>query len=269
MSTTLLITYGMTYLGVGSVVGILAGLLGIGGGVIIVPLLTASFGILGISSDNLHHLALGTSLATIMFTSIASFRAHHARGGVAWRVVRLIAPGIIVGTLGGSWVAAMISTLMLKRFFVVFLFYVAFQLFLDIKPKPHAELPGVIGCSLVGGGIGLVSSLVGIGGGTMSVPFLLWCNIDIYRAVGTSAAIGFPIALAGTVGYVLTGLGTPGLPPLSVGFVYLPALFGIAVASSVTAPLGVRLARRLPVGVLKKCFALFVLVMALKMGGVW
>lgn len=269
MTTPQILTYAVTYLSVGGIVGVLAGLLGIGGGVIIVPLLTASFGILGISSDNLHHLALGTSLATIMFTSIASFRAHHARGGVAWGVVRMIAPGIVFGTLLGSWVASLLSTLLLKRFFVLFLFYVAFQLFRDVKPKPHRELPGWGGCSLVGGGIGLISSLVGIGGGTMSVPFLLWCNVDIYRAIGTSAAIGFPIALAGTVGYVLAGLKTAGLPPLSVGFVYLPALIGIAVASSLTAPLGVRLARRLPVASLKKGFAVFVLIMALKMGGVW
>lgn len=257
--------YAASYLAVGGVVGILAGLLGIGGGIIIVPLLSVSFAVLGLSSDNLHHLALGTSLATIMFTSIASFRAHHDKGGVAWPLVTRIAPGIVIGTLGGSWVAAQLSTRFLKIFFVIFLYYVALQLFLNVKPKGHRELPGWFGCSGVGMVIGGISSLVGIGGGTMSVPFLLWCNIDMYRAVGTSAAIGFPIALAGAAGYLLNGLGVAGLPQYSLGFIYLPALAGIALASSLTAPLGVKLARRLPIPVLKRVFACFVLLMATKM----
>jgi uncharacterized membrane protein YfcA len=243
----------------------MAGLLGIGGGIVIVPLLSVSFGVLGLSSDNLHHLALGTSLATIMFTSVASFRAHHAKGGVAWPVVRRVTAGIIVGTLAGSWVAAQLSTRFLKGFFVVFLYYVAVQLFLNFKPKAHRDLPGWFGCTLMGLVIGGISSLVGIGGGTMSVPFLLWCNVDMYVAIGTSAAIGFPIALAGAVGYLLNGVGVAGLPPYSLGFIYLPALVGIALASSLTAPYGVRLAHRLPVGTLKKSFAVFIVLMATKM----
>lgn len=260
-----LVIYAGLYLGVGALVGLLAGLLGIGGGIVIVPLLSMTFGVLGLSSDNLHHLALGTSLATIMFTSIASFRAHHAKGGVAWPVVRQVAPGIIIGTLAGSWLAAQLSTRFLKGFFVVFLYYVAVQLLLNMKPKAHRELPGWIGCSIVGLVIGVVSSLVGIGGGTMSVPFLLWCNVDIYLAIGTSAAIGFPIALAGALGYLLNGLWVGGLPPYSLGFIYLPALVGIAAASSITAPYGVQLAHRLPVTMLKKVFAFFILLVATKM----
>jgi len=257
--------YAGLYLGVGALVGVMAGLLGIGGGIVIVPLLSVSFGVLGLSSDNLHHLALGTSLATIMFTSVASFRAHHAKGGVAWPVVRRVTAGIIVGTLAGSWVAAQLSTRFLKGFFVVFLYYVAVQLFLNFKPKAHRDLPGWFGCTLMGLVIGGISSLVGIGGGTMSVPFLLWCNVDMYVAIGTSAAIGFPIALAGAVGYLLNGVGVAGLPPYSLGFIYLPALVGIALASSLTAPYGVRLAHRLPVGTLKKSFAVFIVLMATKM----
>jgi uncharacterized protein len=260
-----LVLYAMLYLGVGALVGVMAGLLGIGGGIIIVPLLSASFAVLGLTSDNLHHLALGTSLATIMFTSIASFRAHHAKGGVAWPVVRRVAPGIVVGTLGGSWVAAQLSTAFLKGFFVVFLYYVAVQLFLNFKPKAHRDLPGWFGCTIVGLVIGGISSLVGIGGGTMSVPFLLWCNVDMYIAIGTSAAIGFPIALAGTVGYLLNGLQAEGLPPYSLGFIYLPALVGIALASSLTAAYGVKLAHRLPVATLKKFFALFIVLVATRM----
>ena len=139
------------------------------------------------------------------------------------------------------------------------------QLLLNFKPQAHRELPGWFGCSVFGLIIGGVSSLVGIGGGSMSVPFLLWCNVDMYIAIGTSAAIGFPIALAGATGYLLNGLGASGLPPYSLGFIYLPALAGIAIASSLTAAHGVKLAHRLPVPVLKKSFALFIVLVATKM----
>jgi uncharacterized membrane protein YfcA len=179
--------------------------------------------------------------------------------------VRQVTPGIIIGTLAGSWLAAQLSTRFLKGFFVIFLYYVAIQLLMNMKPKPHRELPGWFGCSIVGLVIGGISSLVGIGGGTMSVPFLLWCNVDMYLAIGTSAAIGFPIALAGAVGYLANGLWVSGLPQYSLGFIYLPALVGIAAASSIAAPYGVRLAHRLPVPTLKKAFSIFILLVATKM----
>ena len=252
------------YIALGAFAGVLAGLLGVGGGLVIVPVLTFIFTAQHLPEGHILHLALGTSLASIMFTSISSLRAHHRRGAVDWIAVRRISFGIMVGTFGGSWVAAQLSTRFLKGFFVVFLYFVATQMLLNIKPKPHRQLPGRTAMFGVGGLIGGVSSLVGIGGGSMSVPFLIWCNIAIHRAIGTSAAIGFPIALAGAVGYVVNGLSEP-LPPYSLGFVYLPALIGIAAASIVTAPLGAKLAHSLPIDKLKKIFALLLVVMGTKM----
>ncbi|MEI6827978.1 MAG: sulfite exporter TauE/SafE family protein [Desulfuromonadales bacterium] len=254
----------LMYVSLGAFAGILAGLLGVGGGLIIVPVLTFIFTAQHLPDAHILHLALGTSLASIMFTSVSSLRAHHQRGAVDWMVVRRISLGIMVGTFGGSWVAAQLSTRFLKAFFVIFLYYVATQMLLNIKPKPHRQLPGLTALFGVGGVIGGVSSLVGIGGGSLSVPFLTWCNVAIHRAIGTSAAIGFPIAVAGAAGYVVNGLSAQ-LPPYSFGFVYLPALAGIATASIVTAPVGAKLAHSLPVDRLKKIFALLLIVMGTKM----
>jgi uncharacterized membrane protein YfcA len=256
------------YAALGLVAGVLAGLLGVGGGIVIVPMLSIAFDLQGLPSQYIQHMALGTSLGTIMFTSISSFRAHHKHGAVNWSVVRRITLGIIVGTLAGSWVAAQLSTRFLKGFFAVFLFYVATQMILNIKPKGGRQLPGRVGMSAVGGGIGVVSSLVGIGGGTLSVPFMVWCNMTMHNAVGTSAAIGFPIAVAGAAGYLINGLKVAAdLPPMSLGFLYLPALIGIAVTSILTAPLGARIAHKLPVAQLKRVFAILLYVMGARM--VW
>jgi uncharacterized membrane protein YfcA len=252
------------YIALGAFAGVLAGLLGVGGGLVIVPVLTFIFTAQHLPDAHILHLALGTSLASIMFTSVSSLRAHHLRGAVDWQVIRRISLGIMVGTFGGSWVAAQLSTRFLKGFFVIFLYYVATQMLLNIKPKLHRQLPGLTAMFGVGGVIGGVSSLVGIGGGSLSVPFLTLCNVAIHRAIGTSAAIGFPIALAGAVGYVVNGLSAP-LPPYSLGFVYLPALIGIAAASVATAPLGAKLAHSLPIDKLKKIFALLLIVMGTKM----
>jgi uncharacterized protein len=254
----------LLYLGLGAFAGVLAGLLGVGGGLVIVPILTFIFTAQGLPSEHILHLALGTSLASIMFTSVSSLRAHHARGAVDWFVVRSISPGILTGTFLGSWVAAQLSTRFLKGFFVLFLYYVALQMLLNIRPKPHRQLPGSAAMFGVGGVIGGVSSLVGIGGGSMSVPFLIWCNTAMHTAIGTSAAIGFPIALAGAAGYLVNGLPV-NLPPYTIGYIYLPALIGVAAASIVTAPLGARLAHSLPIDKLKKIFALLLIVMGTKM----
>lgn len=255
----------LTYLGIGAFAGVLAGLLGVGGGLVIVPLLVMSFTRQGMPAASLMHVALGTSMASIVFTSIASLRAHDRRGAVDWRIVRRITPGILAGTFFGTWVAARLSTAFLKWFFVAFLYFVAVQMLLDRKPRPSREVPCAAGTSAVGAAIGLVSSLVGIGGGTMSVPFMTWCNVPVHRAIGTSAAIGLPIALAGAAGYVVNGLGAPQLPPHTIGFVSLPALGGIVAASVATAPLGARLSHSLPVPRLKRVFALLLFVMATRL----
>lgn len=255
----------LTYALVGAVAGVLAGLFGIGGGLVIVPMLVFCLGRQGVSEALIMHIALGTSMASIVFTSVSSFMAHHRRGAVRWDVVRKVAPGILVGTYLGTCVASRLSSGPLKVIFVVFLYYVASQLLLNKKPKPSRGLPGNLGMFGVGNAIGAVSSFVGIGGGTLSVPFMLWCNIAAHTAIGTSAAIGFPIAIAGTVGYVVNGMAASGLPAWSVGYLYLPALLGIVCVSVITAPLGVRLAHRLPVDRLKRVFALLLFVVGTRM----
>lgn len=255
----------IAYLGLGLFAGFVAGLLGVGGGLIIVPVLAFIFAAHQFPESYILHLALGTSLASIVFTSISSFRAHHAHGAVIWKIWREVTPGIVTGTLLGSVLAAHLSTHFLKVFFVIFLFYVGTQMILDIKPKAARELPGLPGMFTAGNVIGAVSSLVGIGGGTLSVPFMTWCNVKLHQAIGTSSAIGFPIAVAGAVGYIANGSAVPGLPPYSVGFVYLPALAAIAVASVLTAPVGARVAHRLPVKKLKKIFAVLLYTLGVRM----
>jgi uncharacterized membrane protein YfcA len=254
-----------TYIGLGIFAGLLAGLLGVGGGIVIVPMLTFTFTVQHLPPEHVQHLALGTSLATIMFTSVSSLRAHHARNGVNWSVVRRITPGILLGTFSGTWLAAALSGRSLKVFFAVFSLFVAWQMLSDARPKASRQLPGWVGLFVTGTVIGIISSLVGIGGGSMSVPFLIWCNVPALGAIGTSAAIGFPIALAGAAGYLLNGMGAAGLPGQSIGYIYLPALIGIATASYLTAPLGAKLAHNLPVSRLKKGFALLLIATAVKM----
>ena len=253
------------FLCLGTVAGILAGLLGVGGGLVIVPMITYTFSFQGIVGEHTHHLALGTSLATIMFTSVSSFMAHHRNNAVIWPIFRNIVLGILLGTFFGSKLAAHLPTLWLKGFFVLFLLYAATQMLLNIKPKASREIPGFVGNSVAGGIIGVVSSLVGIGGGTLSVPYMTWCNVPMHKAIGTSAAIGFPIAVAGALGYVVNNLHTAGLPAWSLGGVYLPALLFIVCGSVLTAPFGARLAHALPVDKLKRIFAVFLYVVATRM----
>ena len=260
-----MITVLLMYGALGAFVGVLAGLLGVGGGLVIVPILVIAFEFQNIPSEITMHLALGSSLASIIFTSISSFMAHHKRGAVDWQTVRRIVIGVMTGTFIGSCFVALLPTNILKGSFVIFLFFVAYQFLTNKKPKPSRELPGVWGMFFAGNVIGAISSLVGIGGGSVSVPFMIWCNVAVHRAIGTSAAIGLPIAIAGAAGFVYNGWENALLPQYAVGFVYLPALVGIAAVSVLTAPLGVKLAHSLPVGKLKKIFALLLIVVGVKM----
>lgn len=255
----------MMYVAVGAVAGVLAGLLGVGGGLVIVPMLLACLVHQGIPEEIIMHLALGTSMASIMFTAVSSFWYHHKRGAVNWIVVKRIVIGIFVGTFLGACLAAQLATVYLKVFFVVFLYFVAYQMLTGKRPAASRRLPGRLGMFGMGNMIGIVSSLVGIGGGTLSVPFMVWCNIPLHKAIGTSAAIGFPIAIAGTVGYIYNGLSAVDLPAHALGYVYLPALAGIVFASVLTAPLGGRLAHSLPVNKLKLAFAMLLLVVGTRM----
>ncbi len=257
----------LLYLALGLVAGFIAGLLGVGGGLVLVPALSWVYAHQGFPADYNIHLSLGTSLGTILFTSVSSLRAHHGHGAVRWAVVRRMAPGIVLGTLTGALAAAWLPDLGLRIFFTLFLFYAATQMLLHRQPKAHRQLPGWVGMTAAGGVIGLVSSWVGIGGGTLSVPFLTWCHVPLKEAIGTSAAIGLPIAVAGAAGYALSGQAVPGLPEGSLGFIYLPALATVASMSVLAAPWGARLTHRLPVARLKRIFAGLLYLLGLRM--VW
>ncbi len=255
----------LLYLATGAFAGVLAGLLGVGGGLIIVPILALSFAAQGVAPEVQMHLAVGSSLATIIFTSLSSVYAHHKRGAVEWGAFAAMTPGIVLGALLGAVLARWLPTLSLRYVFGVFELFVALQMALSLKPSPHRGLPGRMGMSSAGGVIGTLSALVGVGGGTLTVPFLLWCNVPIQRAIATSAACGLPIALAGAVGFALAGWGNPLLPAGSSGYLYWPALLGVVAASVLFAPLGARLAHALPTTVLKRLFALLLLGLALRM----
>ncbi len=253
------------YAALGLITGVAAGLLGVGGGLVMVPFLTWAYAAQGFPADYNIHLSLGTSLAAIVLISISSLRAHHSHGAVDWSLVRRITPGILLGALAGSLASVWVTDWGLRVFFTVFMFVAATQMWFGLRPAARRALPGWAGMTIAGGVIGLVSSWVGIGGGTLSVPFQTWCNVSLHRAIGTSAAIGFPIAVAGAIGYALAGQAAVSLPEGSLGFVYLPALAAIAAASWLTAPGGARLAHRLPVARLKRIFAGLLYLLGTKM----
>ncbi|MET0311937.1 MAG: sulfite exporter TauE/SafE family protein [Burkholderiaceae bacterium] len=251
----------LALLGIGT--GFLAGLLGIGGGMLMVPFITIIMSNRGIGPDLAVKMAIATSMATIIFTSISSVRAHHKRGAVRWDIVKRLSPGIVIGSIVGSLgVFSILKGSYLAIFFGLFVSFSATQMFLDKKPKPTRQMPGTAGQLAAGGFIGFLSGLVGAGGGFISVPFMTWCNVAIHSAVATSAALGFPIAVANVVGYVASGLNVQGLPPASVGYIWIPALVVIAACSVFTAPLGARAAHALPIGKLKRVFASILYVLA-------
>ncbi|MDM0112539.1 sulfite exporter TauE/SafE family protein [Variovorax sp. J22R133] len=254
MSIEPLLILELAVLGVGT--GFLAGLLGIGGGMVMVPFITIILGERGVAGNLAVKMAIATSMATIIFTSVSSVRAHHKRGAVRWDIVKRLAPGIVVGSLVGSLgVFSLLKGSALAIFFACFVAFSATQMFLDKKPAPSRQMPGTGGQFAAGGGIGFLSGLVGAGGGFISVPFMTWCNIAIHNAVATSAALGFPIAVANVVGYIASGSAATGLPAGSFGYIWLPALAVIAACSVFTAPLGARAAHSLPVKRLKRVFA--------------
>ncbi len=246
----------------GSISGFLAGLLGIGGSMLMVPVMTWVMARQGVPAGYVVHAAIGTSLATICVSSLSSVRAHHQRGAVRWAVVVALAPGILLGAFLGASLATHLDSRVLGMVFAFFLSFSAFQMIANLKPKAARQLPRTPGMLAAGGMIGTLSGLLGAGGGFISVPFMTWCNVSIHNAVATSAALGFPIAVAGTIGYVINGWATPGMPAGMFGFVYLPALLVIVLASSSTAPLGARAAHSLDTAALKRAFAFLLLLLA-------
>ena len=247
----------------GSFTGFFAGLLGIGGGMLMVPFMTWILGSRGVPPGLSVKMAIATSMATILFTSLSSVRAYHARGAVRWDLVRSLAPGIVGGgLLSGAGLFAVLKGQGLALFFACFIGFSATQMLLDRKPKPSRQMPGMAAQSAVGGCIGLLSGLVGAGGAFMSVPFMTWCNVPIRQAVGTSAALGFPIALANTVGYIVAGRSMDPALPGAWGYLYLPALAIVALASVTMAPLGARVAHRTDTVKLKRVMALMLFGLA-------
>jgi len=253
------------YLCLGALAGIIGGMMGLGGGIVIVPALVYLFHAQDFSPQHLMHVAVATSLTTIIFTSISSARSHHRRGAVMWREVIQLVPGIIAGAILGAIIADRLPSELLRRAFGVFEIAVAMQIGFGLKPRPERVLPETAGMLASGTIIGSVSTILGIGGGTLTVPFLMWCNTDIRKAVATSAACGLPIALAGSGSMMVTGMDNTMLPPYSTGYVYWPAAAMIALASVMFAPLGARLAHTLPVMTLKRIFSVFLLFIGIRM----
>lgn len=253
------------YLLLGTIAGFLAGLFGVGGGLVLVPVLLLMFDAQHFSSGYTMHLALGTAMATIVFTSLASMRKHNQHGAVNWQVVRSITPGILLGTAIGAATASAVPTKGLGVFFALFVYFAAAQILIDKRPHPSHQLPGMTGMTLTGIFTGWISSLVSIGGGTIVVPFLIWCNVSIRHAIGTASAIGFPIAVGGTLGYIAVGSHIDTLPEPHLGYVYLPALLWVALASMLTAPLGAKAAHRMKVELLRKLFAVLLIALATKL----
>jgi uncharacterized membrane protein YfcA len=245
----------ISLLALGAFTGFFAGLFGIGGGGIMVPVLTLLFVQQQFPAEHILHMALATSMAAIVPTAIASLLTHHKHQAVIWPVVIKITPGILLGTFAGTFLASYLSAAPLAIFFSCFMAFVALQMVLNRKPKPSRQLPAFTGLSATGTGIGAISALVAIGGGTLTVPFLVWCNVSLPVAIGTSAAVGLPIALSGAAGYVVNGLSEENLPAYTLGYIFWPAVVAMAAMSFITAPLGAKQAHRLPIALLKKLFA--------------
>ena len=247
----------------GCFTGFLAGLLGIGGGMLLVPFLSFILSQRGVAPGMAVKMAIATSMTTIVFTSLSSVRAHHKRGAVRWSLVRNMAPGIVLGGLAaGAGAFAIVKGQALALFFAAFVTFSATQMLRGRPPHPDRDMPGRLGQAAAGSGIGFLSGLVGAGGGFVSVPFMTRCNVPIHNAVATSAALGFPIALANTVGYLLGGIGLAPALPGALGYLYLPALGVVAVASVTLAPMGARAAHALDVRQLKRAFAVLLYALA-------
>lgn len=249
----------------GIFVGVLAGMLGIGGGGVLVPVLTSIFIYQNFPKESVVHLALGTSMACIALTSFSSMRAHHKNGAVIWPLVKTMSIGMVVGTFSGTFLTAYLSSITLSIIFAVFMAYVSVQMFLKTTVKTGSNQINKTELRLVTLGIGTISALVSIGGGSLTVPYLTWRGIHVRSVIGISAALGFYISIAGTLGYVINGFINPATTPYTWGYIYLPAVLLVSVPSYFTAPLGAKLTQRLPTQVLKKIFGVLLLILSLKM----
>lgn len=249
---------------IGIIAGVIGGLLGLGGGIIIVPALYFLFVWQGFNLDNLMQIAVATSLSTIVFTSISSTWAHHKRGAVLWSEITLLVPGIITGAVIGAHIADALPSDSMRIGFGIFEILVAIQTWFHLKPDAQRSLPGTSGLLSIGILIGCLSTVLGIGGGTLTVPILLWCGINIRNAVATSSACGFPISLIAALTFIVLGWNEESLPADSLGYVYWPAALGISITSILFAPLGARIAHHIPLASLQKIFALVVFLVGIR-----
>lgn len=253
------------YVATGAFVGFIAGMLGIGGGMTLVPILAALFAAQAMGGDHTVHLALATAMASAAFTSSASVREHHRHGAVDWTLVRRFVPGMVAGSLAATFASGWISQRALALSFAVIVFAAALNMLAGRKPAAAHALPGPLALFALGVVIGGVSGLVSAGGTFLLMPVMLYCGVAMHTAIGTGAAIGIPVTAIGTLGYIAAGWRVAGLPDPHAGFVYLPALAGLVLGSLVTAPMGARAAHRLPVVTLKRVFALLMIVLAARM----
>ncbi|MBI1673529.1 sulfite exporter TauE/SafE family protein [Shewanella sp. DW31] len=252
-------------LALGAFVGFMAGLLGIGGGLIVVPALLYILPSVGISSTQLPHIAIATSLAAIILTSISSARAHHKRGNVPWNLFKSMLPGLIIGALASGFIAERIPADKLQQGFAIFVILMTIQMAYPVKAESNRQLPNSVVLFVVSAFVAVLAGLTGIGGGILIVPFLTFYGLQMRQAVGFSAAMGFLISLSGSFGYIIAGMNTPELPYGTLGYIYLPALFGLVITSVLMAPVGVKAASTWPTSVLKKIFALLLLCVGLKL----
>jgi uncharacterized membrane protein YfcA len=259
------LTAWLIYLAIGIPVGLLSGMLGIGGGSVLVPVFALLFQWQGFDRSLIMQMALGTSLACIILGNTAGARTHARLGSVHWPAVRTMALPLVLGSLVASNIAHLAPASLLKTIFSVFMAVLALQMLLTLNIEPRRALPGAGGYAAVGIVIGLISGLVGIGGAVFSIAFLLYCGVPMRTAAGTSAALGVPIAVAGTLGYIASGLQVSATPPSSLGYIHLPAWVGVSLTSAFFAPLGARLAHRLATATLKKVFIMFLLVLTARM----
>ena len=247
----------LVYLLLGVVAGVLAGLFGIGGGLIIVPALIFSFKFQGLPPDVLTHMAVATSLATIVVTSLSSARAHHNKGAVQWPVFISLSVGLLGGALLGVYTAVNLSGHLLQKLLGVFALLVSVKMWFGFKVPEGVRVPAKPVLVVAGVVIGSVSGMFGIGGGTLSVPFLRRISLSMQQAVGTSAACSVPIAMMGSLSNIVLGSDNPALPAFTTGYIYWPAFIGIVLTSVLSARLGARLAHGLPAEKLQKMFSVF------------
>ena len=249
----------------GAVVGLWAGLMGAGGAILLVPILHFTLGLQNVDPSLIHHMAIATTMANILFTSCVATYTHHKRGVVPWKTVAWMVPGLLLGSFAGSYGTAYIPARPLTLFFACFLVYAGAQMFVEVRPKASRHLPGKGGQVAMGMFIGALSGILGVGGAALTIPMLLICGLPLLSVIAASGAFGFPIAVAGCIGYMLTAWGHPGLPAYSLGYIYLPALLGLVPASMLFASLGVRLAHAMPQKRLRQCIGVLILSMAARM----